>query len=88
MELPEPKLWKPEIHARWFHIEADGHIACDEWGDAPDDQARWKIGNCFKTRAEAEQAREKMKVVLLNFHNLLDSWYDSIYGSKRPMYPP
>jgi hypothetical protein len=29
----------------------------------------YDFGNCFKTRQEAEQAREKMKEILLYCHN-------------------
>ncbi len=68
MEPPAPEWWKPEMHAPWFHIAADGHIACDAWTDAPADRERWRIGNCFKTREQAEQAREQIREVFLHFH--------------------
>jgi hypothetical protein len=61
MEPPDPPWWKPELHASWFHITADGQIACESWTDAPADRARWRLGNCFPTREQAEQAREHIR---------------------------
>ena len=61
MEPPDPTWWKPEMHASWFHITADGQIACEVWTDVPADRARWRLGNCFQSRAQAEQAREQMR---------------------------
>ena len=54
MELPDPPWWKPALHERWFHITADGQIVSEVWTDAPVEHARWRVGNCFQTRADAE----------------------------------
>jgi len=67
MEPPEPAWWKPEMHEPWFHIAADGHIASETWTDASADRERWWIGNCFKTRDQAEQAREIIREALRHF---------------------
>jgi hypothetical protein len=61
MELPDPTWWRPELQAPWFHITADGQITCETWTDAPADRARWRLGNCFQTRAQAEQARANIR---------------------------
>jgi hypothetical protein len=61
MEPPDPTWWRPELHAPWFHITADGQIACETWTEAPTDRARWRLGNCFPTRAQAEHARANIR---------------------------
>jgi hypothetical protein len=61
MELPAPPWWKPALHDRWFHITADGQIVSEVWTDTPADQARWRVGNCFPTRADAAHAREHVR---------------------------
>ena len=64
MDPPEPERWQPELHEPWFHITADGQIAREIWTDAPADRARWRVGNCFPTREQAEEARERIREVL------------------------
>ena len=61
MEPPDPTWWRPELQAPWFHITAAGQITCETWTDAPADRARWRLGNCFPTCAQAEQARANIR---------------------------
>jgi len=68
MEPPKPEWWKPEMHEPWFHITADGQIACEVWTDSPADRERWGSGNCFKTREQADQGHEKIREALRHFH--------------------
>ena len=39
-----------------------------QWDDDGTDEGRWHVGNVFLSLEHAEQAREKIKEVLLNFH--------------------
>jgi len=59
-----PPWWQPALPARWFPITADGQRVRAAWTDAPSDQARWRLGNCFPTRADAEHAREHVREAL------------------------
>ena len=68
MEPPPPTWWKPALHERWFPITADGQIVSEAWTDAPSDQARWRLGNCFPTRADAEYAREHVREAFRRLH--------------------
>jgi hypothetical protein len=56
-----PPWWKSALQERWFHITADGQIVSEAWTDAPSDHARWRLGNCFPTRADAAHAREHVR---------------------------
>lgn len=62
---PKNKAWKPEIGERYCYIR------CDTWdminryncNDDSFDKNCYKIGNCFRTKEEAEFALEKQKVI-------------------------
>lgn len=56
------KIWKPECGEWYWFIDSDGQINNCEWVDDHIDYGRYSMGNCFKTKEEAEFAREKQKV--------------------------
>ena len=58
------KVWKPEIGERYYHIRCDAWnmINSYNWNDDSYDKRYYEIGNCFKTKEEAEFALEKQKV--------------------------
>lgn len=58
----EPKIWKPEYGDWYWYISSDGQVDNCEWVNGPIDRGRYSMGNCFKTKEEAEFAREKQKV--------------------------
>jgi hypothetical protein len=67
-EVVEVKeLWKPKVGESYWIIElypikAVNQITSDGFNK---DEYLYKIGNCFKTREEAERALEKVKETLL-----------------------
>ncbi len=60
--------WRPALHQRYFLILGDGNIRVFPWSDMPFDYGAWQFGNCFKTRREAEHAREAIRQALRAFH--------------------
>lgn len=56
------KVWKPYHRDRYFYINECGEIMNSEWFDDSIDISRYGIGNCFKTKEEAEFALEKRRV--------------------------
>ena len=49
------KQWKPkkgEIY--WFYLYGTKNIASNRWDDGTCELILWKVGNCFKTREEAQ----------------------------------
>lgn len=56
------KVWKPYYRERYFYINECGEIMNSEWFDDSIDISRYGIGNCFKTKEEAEFALEKRRV--------------------------
>lgn len=57
------KVWKPEENETYYYLYSYGKIEEDTWDNADEDRIRYAIGNCFKTRGEAEFATEKLKVI-------------------------
>jgi hypothetical protein len=67
--LAEPR-WKPKEGESywWLSVEKVVQMWTGNWRNHKDDRLRWELCNCFKTKAEAEQAGEKVKEGLLDFH--------------------
>ena len=59
----ESKVWKPEESEAYYYIDNCGrifqNIVCSEMDDD-----RYCIGNCFKTKEEAEFSLERKKVIV------------------------
>ena len=60
-EIKEPTRWKPEIDQEYYLLGSDSSVKVDEWCDLSTDRNRFEIGNCFKSREEAEKAIERLK---------------------------
>lgn len=59
----EKKYWKPKEKEKYFYIEDCIGVSDDRNVQAPIDYCRFNIGNCFKTKEEAEHILEKLKVI-------------------------
>lgn len=58
--IKEPKRWKPKNGERYWYIPHCGDIASTSWSNYCDlDADLFTMGNCFKTKEEAEFALEK-----------------------------
>lgn len=60
---PKNKVWEPEKDETYYYSYSDGSIEEATWDNINVDKNRYAIGNCFKTREEAEFALEKQKVI-------------------------
>lgn len=60
---PVNKVWKPEIGESYYTLSNEGLILKVRCNGCYSDENRFLIGNCFKTREEAEFALEKQKVI-------------------------
>lgn len=68
---------KDEIY--WFLTDS-GEIESTEWHGDPDDKDTYEIGNCFKTKEDAENAKNKM-IILTRIKRLAKDYID---GDKNP----
>ena len=56
------KPWKPKRGETYWYVEKDGDICEMEWHPCrymSDHVNRYKLGNCYRTREEAEANRDK-----------------------------
>lgn len=60
---PKNKVWKPEENEAYYYSYSDGHIEKATCDNGNMDKNRYAIGNCFKTKEEAEFALERQKVI-------------------------
>lgn len=63
----EPKTgrrWKPENEEEYYYLSEHGEIIVAFWDNYLIDNDRYAIGNCFKTKEEAEFMVEKLKVLV------------------------
>ena len=56
------KVWKPEYSELYFYVSGYGIVGNKTWKNDYMDNGYYGIGNCFKTKEEAEFALEKTKV--------------------------
>lgn len=63
-EIEEQTRWKPEKFQKYYRVGSDGEVYDDAWANGSIiDNGRFEIGNCFKTKEEAEQAAEYLKAL-------------------------
>ena len=53
------KPWKPKIGENYWVIIPDGDISEYVWLDSLGGNSNYKLGNCYRTREEAEANRDK-----------------------------
>lgn len=61
--------WKPEIGEKYYRFGINYKIESYFWRNEGFDKETWEFHNCFKTREEAEQARDKVHSLLLSLNN-------------------
>ena len=57
------RRWKPEVEETYYYINGLGDVCAIEWSDDDFDQDLYSLGNCLKTREEAEFTLEQLKVL-------------------------
>ena len=60
----ESKVWKPKLDEIYYYVRDTGYVSDNIWRTGGDWLGRYSLGNCFKTREEAEFALEKQKVIV------------------------
>lgn len=61
----ESKVWKPKTGEKFYYIKGRGKIEDKIWGKYdPYYNSRYRMGNVYKTKAEAQFAREKQIVLI------------------------
>jgi hypothetical protein len=63
-EEPSNEPWKPNRKEIYFFVNTYGATEFNSWFGIDLDNNRYEIGNCFKTRKEAEAVAERVKAAL------------------------
>lgn len=58
------KRWRAKKNELYWFISSDGIVGSSREENDPVDKIRYRIGNYFKTREEAKEAVEKMKIYM------------------------
>lgn len=61
--------WKPKADEFYYYYSPYAGITCQErWMNTASDYCKWKLGNCFRTREEAEtKGKETMESIEKEF---------------------
>lgn len=60
---PKNKAWKPLIGETYYFLFSEGDVAKDLGGFNPVVQNRYALGNCFRTKEEAQFEANRLKVL-------------------------
>lgn len=100
-EVNESTRWKPELDQEYYHLASDGSVRNDTFDDDFElDQDRFDIGNCFKTKEEAERVVEYLKALAVvrgdatskftkgrnNFYVVYDAAYNCLVVKDKSYY--
>ena len=66
----KPKRWKPEIGERYHYVTSRAKIYSGIYEQAYD---MYEAGNCFQTKAQAQEAARRVRELLLNYHKELNN---------------
>ena len=65
---PTPKPWEPKLEETFFTILIDYgcpfYVTKLKWSCTPMYEAMYRLGNCFRTREEAEAMADKLNALL------------------------
>ena len=53
------KPWKPELDDIYYFVDEDGHVCTMKWTRSYVDLMLQKLGNCYQTKEDAKENREK-----------------------------
>ena len=53
------KPWKPIINDTYYFVRSDGDVSSAQWINNVWDSSIYKLGNCYRTREEADANRDK-----------------------------
>lgn len=53
------KPWKPNLDDEYYYVDEYGYACSDPWVNFALDFVFYKIGNCYKTKEEAEKNKDK-----------------------------
>ena len=88
---PRNKVWKPKDSEIYWSVWGFGDVFSRTWDGMNDDEGYWLMGNCFRTREEAEFYKEKLLVTaelqrFANEYNEEIDWENTLTKKWRIYY--
>ena len=80
--------WEPKEHQKYYYINDEGDIVCEEWRIFQEDFFRQSIGNCFETFQEAVDYRDNLTVkqqlknLALELNDGIEIYWDYFHQPK------
>jgi hypothetical protein len=59
-EWYDEEIWKPKNEETYWIIQSTGNVYPNDWTGHYVDEDYYEIGNCYKTKEEAEEARDRV----------------------------
>lgn len=69
---PEPQRWRPLPYEHHWMVITNGEV-CKCFLPTEINEEKYSFGNCFQTRAQAEEAAQRVRETLLNYHKDLSN---------------
>ena len=60
--------WRAENGEKYYYVSTEGFALVDKEEGHIVDENRYKFGNCFRTKEQAEETAKRMKEVLRKYH--------------------
>lgn len=60
--------WRAKYDEKYYYVSTEGIVLEDKEGGHIIDDNRYKFGNYFRTKEQAEEAAKRIKEVLYNYH--------------------
>lgn len=60
--------WRAKYDEKYYYVSTEGIVLEDKEGGHIIDDNRYKFGNYFRTKEQAEEAAKRIKEVLCNYH--------------------
>jgi len=70
---PEPQRWIPAVQQLCHYFTLFGDIQMGYFSDNLIDGKQYDFGNCFQTKAQAEEAARRVRETLLKYHKELNN---------------
>ncbi len=59
---PKSKVWEPKIDEQYYYVGGSGYMYCLCWSNGGFDRGCYALGNCYRTKEDAEWQLEHLKV--------------------------
>lgn len=91
-EVKKGVRWEPQFGDKYFYLSGRGFVQSSAWTNHEYDFQRFNLGNCFKTKQEAEEYKEnllikqQLKDLALELNNGVEIDWENYEQSKFSIY--